>query len=105
MSPRTSAKLGSPERGAEGALVPEKEEHRHAQVERRPALTLGARRTQPHAHVNRPCSCGCDARLGIHGVGYLSGSDPAGNGFTLWIEDEAMYQPLAAMLGDRGHSR
>jgi hypothetical protein len=21
--------------------------------------------------------------------GYLSGSDPAGNGFTLWIEDEA----------------
>ena len=52
--------------------------------------------------VYRPCSCGCDARLGVHGVGYLSGSDPDGNGFTLWIEDEAMYQRLAAMLRDRG---
>ena len=39
--------------------------------------------------VNRPCSCGCDARDGVHGVGYLSGSDPSGNGFRLWIENEA----------------
>ena len=52
--------------------------------------------------VNRPCSCGCDTRDGVHGVGYLSGSDAAGNGFTLWIKDEATYRRLAAMLGDRG---
>jgi hypothetical protein len=32
--------------------------------------------------VCRPCTCGCDARGGLHGVGYLTGSDPAGNGFT-----------------------
>jgi len=51
--------------------------------------------------VSRPCSCGCDARLGIPGVGYLTGSDAAGNGFTLWISDEAMYQRLAAMFGGR----
>ena len=52
--------------------------------------------------VNRPCSCGCDARDGVRGVGYLSGSDAAGNGFTLWINDEATYRRLAAMLGDCG---
>ena len=45
--------------------------------------------------VNRPCSCGCDARDGVHGVGYLSGSDAAGNGFTLWIKDAATYRRLA----------
>jgi hypothetical protein len=28
----------------------------------------------------------------VRGVGYLTGSDPDGNGFTLWIKDEAMYQ-------------
>jgi hypothetical protein len=46
-------------------------------------------------------SCGCDTRGGVRGVGYLSGSDCAGNGFTLWIADEAPYQWLDAMLGGR----
>ena len=55
--------------------------------------------------INRPCSCGCDARDGVRGVGYLSGSDAGGNGFTLWIKDEAMYRRLAAMLRERGNLR
>jgi hypothetical protein len=48
--------------------------------------------------VCRPCACGCDTRLGVPGVGYLTGSDPDGNGFTLWIKEEAMYERLARTL-------
>lgn len=47
--------------------------------------------------LSRPCTCGCDYRSGIHGVGYLSGSVD-GLGFTLWIEDEAVYEVLELVL-------
>lgn len=42
----------------------------------------------------RPCSCGCDERNGEKGVGYLSGSNARGEGFTVWIEDEEVFQRL-----------
>jgi hypothetical protein len=38
--------------------------------------------------VCRPCPCGCDDRGGRPGVGYLTGSDEEGNGFTIWIESK-----------------
>jgi hypothetical protein len=59
---------------------------------------LATRRTEPGAQGCRPCSCGCDTRQGVAGVGYLTGSDPDGNGFTVWIKDEAMYQRVAKSL-------
>ena len=48
--------------------------------------------------LSRPCSCGCDTREGIKGVGYLSGSDADGKGVTIWIEDEAVYRQLERLL-------
>jgi hypothetical protein len=46
----------------------------------------------------RPCPCGCDDRGGRAGVGYLTGSDAEGNGFTVWIESEEVFQRLAKLL-------
>jgi hypothetical protein len=48
--------------------------------------------------VRRPCPCGCDDRGGRGGVGYLTGSDAAGNGFTIWIQSEEVYQRLERLL-------
>ena len=48
--------------------------------------------------VYRPCSCGCDTRAGVLGVGYLSGSDADGNGFTLWVRDEETFARFAAIF-------
>ncbi len=48
--------------------------------------------------LSRPCPCGCDAREGVKGVGCLSGSDGAGKGVTIWIEDEAVYRQLEQLL-------
>lgn len=48
--------------------------------------------------LSRPCDCGCDSRDGAKGVGYLSGSDDDGNGFTIWIQDERIYANLGAIL-------
>ena len=42
----------------------------------------------------RPCECGCDNRDGDKGVGYLTGSDKDGKGFTLWIEDEQVFRAI-----------
>lgn len=42
--------------------------------------------------VQRPCECGCDLRDGKKGVGYITGSDKNGNGFTIWITNESLYQ-------------
>jgi len=51
-------------------------------------------------NVYRPCPCGCDARGdGIKGVGYISGSDQEGNGFTIWIENEDVYQRVRQVIG------
>ena len=46
----------------------------------------------------RPCACGCDQRDGDMGVGYLTGSDADGNGFTIWIEDEAVFSAMERVL-------
>ena len=49
--------------------------------------------------LKRPCECGCDEREGPAGVGYLIVSDGDGNGVTLWIEHEDVYQVLQRVLG------
>jgi hypothetical protein len=46
----------------------------------------------------RPCSCGCDTRDGIKGVGYLTGSLETGDGITVWIEKEDVYRRLQSLL-------
>lgn len=48
--------------------------------------------------LSRPCVCGCDSRESGNRIGYLSGSDDDGNGFSIWIEDERIYRNLEAML-------
>ena len=46
----------------------------------------------------RPCECGCDFRDGVSGVGYLTGSNSDGDGFTIWIENEQVYKLLETLL-------
>jgi hypothetical protein len=62
--------------------------------------------------VYRPCDCGtCSAVR--QGIGYLSFSDSHGRGFTVWLENEEVFQRLRRALGQlrranrklrRGHS-
>jgi len=52
--------------------------------------------------LRRPCECGCDSRDGELGVGYLSGSDEKGNGFTIWIEDEDSFRRLQYVMIKQG---
>lgn len=49
-------------------------------------------------NVYRPCSC-IECSANREGVGYLSYSDAGGNGFTLWIEDEAVFRQAQRALG------
>ncbi len=51
--------------------------------------------------VNRPCECGCDAAFRDENVGYLSGSDDDGNGFSIWIADSRVYRLLEEKLRER----
>jgi hypothetical protein len=55
--------------------------------------------------VYRPCTCGtCSAVR--QGVGYLSFSDSHGRGFTVWLENEEVFQRLRRALGQlRGANR
>jgi len=48
--------------------------------------------------LQRPCECGCDVREGAKGVGYLTGSDKSGKGFTVWIENEEVYQAIERVI-------
>ena len=49
--------------------------------------------------ICRPCPCGCDARdNGAKGVGYLTASDEKGDGFTVWIKEEDVYDVLEKYL-------
>lgn len=48
--------------------------------------------------ICRPCPCGCDLRGGNKGVGYLTGSNDQGEGFTIWIQDEAVYQAIKPLV-------
>src|ERR1700722_6637893 len=48
----------------------------------------------------RPCPCGTCS--GTHqGVGYLSSSDASGHGFTVWIQNEEVFQRLSEALKRR----
>jgi len=49
----------------------------------------------------RPCHCGCDERDGKKGVGYLTASDKKGNGFTIWLENEAVFQTMLSILKEK----
>jgi len=51
--------------------------------------------------VYRPCPCGTCWR-GQQGVGYLSFSDASGRGFTIWIQNERVFQRLRRALGVSG---
>lgn len=51
--------------------------------------------------VQRPCSCGCDLRGGSKGVGYITWSDPDGNGVTVWIKDERTFQIVKKIYHQR----
>jgi hypothetical protein len=47
----------------------------------------------------RPCECSaCQDSMPSDAVGYLSGSDAEGNGFTVWIFDEAVFVALVGKL-------
>tara|TARA_R100001594_G_C3900509_1_gene230715 strand:- start:20 stop:241 length:222 start_codon:yes stop_codon:yes gene_type:complete len=41
-----------------------------------------------------PCPCGCDTRDNPDLLGYLSGSNDKGDGFTILIEDKESYNKL-----------
>jgi hypothetical protein len=43
----------------------------------------------------RPCPCGCDRRDGEVFAGYISASDENGDGFTIMIESEDVFQEVA----------
>lgn len=47
--------------------------------------------------VYRPCPCGT-CSVCRRGVGYLSFSDDRGNGFTVWLQDEEVFDRLGAAL-------
>lgn len=48
-------------------------------------------------NVYRPCPCGtCSSTR--KGVGYLSFSDAHGRGFTIWVENEEVFQRLNSTL-------
>lgn len=48
--------------------------------------------------VCRPCPCGCDDRDGIKGIGYLTGSNQVGAGFTIWFASEKSFQKVQGIL-------
>jgi hypothetical protein len=47
--------------------------------------------------VYRPCPCGTCSSI-RRGVGYLSFSDMKGRGFTVWLENEEVFQRLRDAL-------
>lgn len=49
----------------------------------------------------RPCSCGCDARGGLKGVGYLTGGG-GGAFFTVWIQEAKVYEAMREVLRAQG---
>ena len=48
----------------------------------------------------RPCDCGCDSRGGLKGVGYLTGSNKRGHGFTVWITDESVFKRIEKAMSN-----
>jgi hypothetical protein len=48
--------------------------------------------------VYRPCACGTCSSI-RKGVGYLSFSDTHGRRFTVWLENEEVFQRLRRALG------
>ena len=45
-----------------------------------------------------PCSCGCDTKENPDLLGYLSGSNDDGNGFTLSIYDQETYDEFCKIF-------
>lgn len=64
---------------------------------------LGEKNRKPALY--RPCLCGCGERdpETREAVGYLSGSDAAGNGFTLFFFSEEEFAACAKAFRTRGH--
>jgi len=54
--------------------------------------------------VYRPCPC-VTCSKNLNGVGYLSSSDADGHGFTIWLEDEAVFRRLRFALRRNGSPR
>ena len=48
-----------------------------------------------------PCSCGCDNRDNPYLLGYLSGSNDDGDGFTLPIHDQETYDQMRKIIPHR----
>lgn len=51
--------------------------------------------------LKRPCSCGCDARGGLPGVGYITGGG-GGAFFTVWIQEAKVYEAMREVLRAQG---
>lgn len=49
--------------------------------------------------VYRPCDCATCKRDNKNQIGFLSGSDGNGVGFTIWLESEEVFQAVATVLG------
>ena len=48
----------------------------------------------------RACECGCDNRgRDVPMVGYITGSNDEGEGFTIELPDEEAYQRVRAVMG------
>lgn len=60
-------------------------------------ITWNGEKNRP-VGLRRPCDCGCDHRNGNLGVGYLTGSDENGNGFTVWVESEAVFSAIEQIM-------
>jgi hypothetical protein len=48
--------------------------------------------------IGRPCSCGCESPA----AGYLTASDPDGNGITVWADDELELHGMVQIAMERG---
>lgn len=52
--------------------------------------------------LRRPCSCGCDRRSNPNAVGVFSGSLANGDGFSIVLESEELYQRIRAVIKEQG---
>lgn len=56
--------------------------------------------TNRRVSMRRPCPCGCDNRgRSTPLIGYMTGSNKDGTGFTLVVDTEDAYQALRSVVG------
>jgi hypothetical protein len=60
-------------------------------------ITWGQGEVNRPLRAQRPCDCGCDERDGLL-VGYISGSNAEGSGFTVRIHDEDTYRYVERVM-------